>query len=225
MILTPKPPTGRARYYSHAETKVPLSQRTVFTTGQIAKVCRVAARTVSKWIDSGELAGYRIPGSLDRRVNRDDLLDFLKRNGMKLHELEAPPPDVVYMIGQTDTESVTYASFAAAAGMPCRQFKGDWFGLGVEFGKGLPSVLVVDTNGGSDQALEFVRRVRGMEGVSQQDGRSVRKSGTVRQCHVVVLAAEDETNPRRFIVAGANAVVGKPVVAEHLTDAINLRKC
>lgn len=223
MILTPKKPAGRARYYAHAESKVPISQRTVFTTGQIAKVCRVAARTVSKWIDSGELPGYRIPGSLDRRVNREDLIAFLKKNSMKLHELEAPPQDVVYMIGQTDTESVTYASFVAAAGMPCRQFKGDWFGLGVEFGKGLPSVLVVDTNGGSDQTLEFVRRVRDMEGLSQQEGRSIRKSGTVRQCHIIVLAAEDETNPRRFVVGGANVVVCKPVVAENLTDAVNMR--
>lgn len=223
MILTPKKPAGRARYYSHAETKVPLNQRTVFTTGQIAKVCRVAARTVSKWIDSGELAGYRIPGSLDRRVNRDDLLDFLKRNGMKLHELEAPPPDVVYLVDQTETESATYATFAADAGMSCRQFMGDWFGLGVEFGKGLPSVLVVDTNGGADHTLAFVRRVREMEGVAQQGSRSVRKSGTVRQCHVVVLAAEDETNPRRFIVGGANVVVCKPVIAEHLTEAVNMR--
>lgn len=223
MILTPKKPAGRARYYSHAETKVPLSQRTVFTTGQIAKVCRVAARTVSKWIDSGDLPGYRIPGSLDRRVSREDLLQFLERNGMKLYELETTPQDVVYMVGQTEVESTTYASFVAASGVPCRQFKDDWFGLGVEFGKGLPSVLVVDTNGGSDRTLEFVRRVRDMEGLARQEGRVVRKSGTVRQCHVVVLAAEDETNPRRFIVGGANVVVCKPVIAENLTDAVNQR--
>ena len=35
----------------------------VFTTGQVAKICKVAPRTVSKWFDSGRLKGYRIPGS------------------------------------------------------------------------------------------------------------------------------------------------------------------
>ena len=35
----------------------------VFTTGQVAKICKVAPRTVSKWFDSGRLRGYRIPGS------------------------------------------------------------------------------------------------------------------------------------------------------------------
>ena len=34
----------------------------VFTTGQVAKICKVAPRTVSKWFDSGRLKGYRIPG-------------------------------------------------------------------------------------------------------------------------------------------------------------------
>ena len=38
----------------------------VFTTGQVAKICKVAPRTVSKWFDSGRLRGYRIPGSQDR---------------------------------------------------------------------------------------------------------------------------------------------------------------
>ncbi len=30
----------------------------VFTTGQVAKICKVAPRTVSKWFDSGRLRGY-----------------------------------------------------------------------------------------------------------------------------------------------------------------------
>ena len=45
----------------------------VFTTGQVAKICKVAPRTVSKWFDSGRLRGYRIPGSQDRRIPREHL--------------------------------------------------------------------------------------------------------------------------------------------------------
>jgi excisionase family DNA binding protein len=45
----------------------------VFTTGQVAKICKVAPRTVSKWFDSGRLRGYRIPGSQDRRIPREQL--------------------------------------------------------------------------------------------------------------------------------------------------------
>ena len=60
----------------------------VFTTGQVAKICKVAPRTVSKWFDSGRLKGYRIPGSQDRRIPREQLIRFLKEHGMPLGELE-----------------------------------------------------------------------------------------------------------------------------------------
>lgn len=54
----------------------------ILTTGNIAELCGVAPRTVSKWIDSGKLKGYRIPGTLHRRVLREDLSRFLKANDM-----------------------------------------------------------------------------------------------------------------------------------------------
>ena len=60
----------------------------VFTTGQVAKICKVAPRTVSKWFDSGRLKGYRIPGSQDRRIPREYLIRFLEEHGMPLGDLE-----------------------------------------------------------------------------------------------------------------------------------------
>lgn len=62
--------------------------QTIFTVGQVAKICKVAPRTVSKWFDSGRLRGYRIPGSQDRRIPREHLIRFLKEHGMPLSELE-----------------------------------------------------------------------------------------------------------------------------------------
>lgn len=61
---------------------------TAFTTGQIANICKVSARTVSKWFDSGMLRGYRNFGSQDRRIPREHLIEFLKEHGMPLGELE-----------------------------------------------------------------------------------------------------------------------------------------
>lgn len=52
-----------------------------FTTGQIAAMTQAAPRTVSKWIDEGELPGRRLPLSKDRRVDRADLYAFLKKHG------------------------------------------------------------------------------------------------------------------------------------------------
>jgi excisionase family DNA binding protein len=59
----------------------------VFTTGDIAKICNVAQKTVSKWFDNGQLSGYRLPGSNDRRVPFDDLVKFMQVNNMPLRPL------------------------------------------------------------------------------------------------------------------------------------------
>lgn len=64
------------------------SRKTVLTTGQVAKICSVAPRTVSKWFDQGHLKGYRIPGSKDRRIPLEALVQFMKANDIPLNGLE-----------------------------------------------------------------------------------------------------------------------------------------
>jgi excisionase family DNA binding protein len=59
----------------------------VLTTGEVARICNVAPRTVSKWFDSGALHGYRIPGSKDRRIPLNQLIRFMKQHGMPLNGL------------------------------------------------------------------------------------------------------------------------------------------
>lgn len=60
-------------------------KKAAYSTGVIAKICACAPRTVAKWIDSGRLNGYRIPGSQDRRVTHENLVAFIK-----LHKLPLP---------------------------------------------------------------------------------------------------------------------------------------
>lgn len=61
--------------------------KNVLTTGDVAKICNVAPRTVSKWFDSGQLKGYRIPGSKDRRIPLNELVRFMKAHNMPTEAL------------------------------------------------------------------------------------------------------------------------------------------
>jgi hypothetical protein len=54
-------------------------QTQFFTTGQVAKMCRVAMRTVAKWTDGGKLQCHRVPLSQNRRIPRDGLIAFLRK--------------------------------------------------------------------------------------------------------------------------------------------------
>jgi excisionase family DNA binding protein len=62
-------------------------KKKVFTTGEVAKVCDVSIQMVIKWFDGGDLEGYKIPGSRDRRIPREHLVAFMEKNKIPLNFL------------------------------------------------------------------------------------------------------------------------------------------
>ena len=117
-----------------------LSSKTVLTTGEVATICKVAARTVSKWIDSGRLDGYRIPGSRDRRVTRDALQNFIRTNGLPDGGLSRGSSQRVLVVDADTSTATTLAETlsqetgreartartAFEAGVACERFAPDW---------------------------------------------------------------------------------------------------
>jgi excisionase family DNA binding protein len=79
--------------------------KNVLTTGDVAKICHVAPRTVSKWFDNGQLKGYRIPGSKDRRIPVSELLRFMKVHNMPTAELAAGTIRVLIADSNEETAS------------------------------------------------------------------------------------------------------------------------
>jgi hypothetical protein len=61
-----------------------VKKKIAYTTGDVAKLCQCAPRTVSKWFDSGVLYGYRLPESKDRRIPHDSLLKFMREAGIPI---------------------------------------------------------------------------------------------------------------------------------------------
>ena len=72
-----------------------LLDKDVLTTGEVAKICNVAPRTVSKWFDSGQIKGYRIPGSKDRRIPVASLIQFMKDHGIPMDGVHSGKPRVL----------------------------------------------------------------------------------------------------------------------------------
>lgn len=134
----------------------------VLTTGEVAKICNVAPRTVSKWFDSGSLKGYRIPGSRDRRIPAPELVRFMRAHGIPLEGAASgrtrvlvvdPERELVDTLSKILTEQTSYeihtATSAFAAGMECERFK--------------PHVILMDLHIGDADAKAFVDMVRRSE--------------------------------------------------------------
>jgi excisionase family DNA binding protein len=133
--------------------------KTIFTTGQVAKICKVAPRTVSKWFDSGRLRGYRIPGSQDRRIPREHLIRFLKEHGMPLGELEDEAVGKLLLVG---AESTIRGSLRDQ--LNADQFKFEFANSGFEAGIQAesmhPDCVVIDFVMGRTEAVMIAQNLR-----------------------------------------------------------------
>src|SRR5215213_1786798 len=178
----------------------------VFTTGQVAKICKVAPRTVSKWFDSGRLRGYRIPGSQDRRIPREQLIKFLKEHGMPLGELEEEEWHKILVIGaeklfidrlkeilpEDDDFKYEVANSGFEAGIQAESFH--------------PDTIIIDLALGRSESIQITQNLR----------RNAAYEGTM----IVGLASEDEAAPEKLTEYGFSEIFKKPFDVALLAERV-----
>jgi excisionase family DNA binding protein len=133
--------------------------KNVLTTGDVAKICNVAPRTVSKWFDSGQLKGYRIPGSKDRRIPVNELVRFMKQNNMPVPSLPVGKMRVVIADGSGDTGVNLAEMLKAQADYEVKVAK-NTFETGAIIQKFMPHILLVNLLSKSIDAGEICRNIR-----------------------------------------------------------------
>lgn len=133
--------------------------KTIFTTGQVAKICKVAPRTVSKWFDSGRLRGYRIPGSQDRRIPREHLIRFLKEHGMPLGELEDEAVGKILLVGPDQVIRGSLKDVIAGDTFKL-DFASSGFEAGIQAESMHPDCVVIDFVMGRNEAVMIAQNLR-----------------------------------------------------------------
>jgi len=61
-----------------------VKKKKVYTTGEAAEVCSLSQQTIIRCFDNGQLGGFRVPGSRFRRIPRDEMVRFMKKNNIPL---------------------------------------------------------------------------------------------------------------------------------------------
>ena len=64
-----------------------MKRKAVYTTGEAAEICRLSQQTIIRCFDSGQLQGFRVPGSKFRRIPRDALIKFMKEHKIPMDEI------------------------------------------------------------------------------------------------------------------------------------------
>jgi excisionase family DNA binding protein len=180
--------------------------KTVYTTGEAAKICKVSQQTIIRCFDSGQLKGFRVPGSRFRRIPRDVLYKFMKENGIPTDALESgkrkalivdDDPELVELIRdvlEADGRfEVRVANNGFDAGMMTKEYRPDIIVL---------DVMLPDING-----KEVCQRVRSDS--TMDDVKIICISGMVEQDKVADLKE-----------AGADDFMQKPFEIEALVERI-----
>ncbi len=178
--------------------------KTVFTTGEAAKVCKVSQQTIIRCFDNGQLKGFRVPGSRFRRIPREALYKFMKDNGIPTDSLESGKRkvllvdddiEIVEMILKVLEEDgrfeVKVAQNGFDAGMMVKEYRPDLLVL---------DVMLPDING-----REVCHRVRADS--TLEDVRIICMSGMVE---------EDKIQELRL--SGADDFIRKPFDVFELID-------
>lgn len=182
------------------------TEKEVLTTGEVAKICNVAPRTVSKWFDSGQLKGYRIPGSKDRRIPMSSLLRFMRDHGIPMEGVGSGQIRVLVVDGQTDVvdtldrllkEQTSYdvstATDGFRAGLECARFK--------------PHVMLLDLHIEGGEAREIIRQIHGND--DTQMTRIIAMSGKLTDGQAAQLRMQ-----------GFDGFLKKPFQMRQVVDAI-----
>ena len=136
--------------------------KNVLTTGDVAKICNVAPRTVSKWFDNGQLRGYRIPGSKDRRIPRSELIRFMKEHDIPAAGLETGQIRVL-IVNSNPEESSALADTLMAKDSYEVQITRSSFETGVVALKFCPHVILINLFSEEIDADEICRSIRSNE--------------------------------------------------------------
>jgi excisionase family DNA binding protein len=180
------------------------NMKTVYTTGEAAKICKVSQQTIIRCFDSGQLKGFRVPGSKFRRIPRDLLYKFMKENGIPTDALESGKRKA--LIVDDDAELVELIRDALEAdGRFEVRVASNGFDAGMMVREYHPDVVVLDVMLPDINGKEVCQRVRSDPALA--DVRIICISGMVEEDKIAELKE-----------AGANDFLQKPFEVEQLID-------
>jgi excisionase family DNA binding protein len=178
--------------------------KTVFTTGEAAKICKVSQQTIIRCFDNGQLKGFRVPGSRFRRIPREALYKFMKDNGIPTDALESGKRKVLLV--DDDVELVELIlKFLDEDGRFETRVAQNGFDAGMMVKEYHPDLIVLDVMLPDINGKEVCHRVRA--DATLEDVRILCMSGMVEEDKIAELK-----------LAGADDFIHKPFEVETLID-------
>ena len=136
-----------------------MSTKTVFTTGEAAKICKVSQQTIIRCFDNGSLKGFRVPGSRFRRIPRNELYSFMRDNGIPTDALESGKRKLLIVDDDQELVELMVDCFARDGRFEIRTAN-NGFDAGMQVKEFRPDLVVLDIMLPDINGKEVCQRVR-----------------------------------------------------------------
>lgn len=178
---------------------------TVFTASQI---CNVSPKTIINWIESGHISAYKTVGG-HRRIKRDDLEAFMRKQGIPLPETE--PKDERKRILVVDDDPIIVETIVQSLEEDEFDYEvisaSDGFEAGLQVNHFKPHLLILDIMMPDIKGYEVCRRIRETE--------------ETQNTKIIVLSAYlDEEKFEKMKEYGADVCFSKPLPLSQLKGEV-----
>ena len=176
--------------------------KTVFTTGEAAKICKVSQQTIIRCFDSGQLKGFRVPGSRFRRIPRDQLFAFMKDNGIPTDALESGKRKVLVVDDDRDLVELIVDVLEKDGRFETRSVN-NGFDAGMMVKEYRPDLIVLDV---------MLQDINGKDVCVR-----VRNDNTLEEVKIICISGMvEEDKIEELKAAGANDFLAKPFETDKL---------
>jgi excisionase family DNA binding protein len=174
------------------------------TPGEIAHYCDVHQRTVSRWIASGQLKGFKLPGRGNYRVVLEDFICFLQQQKIPVPQALTSTTTVLVV-----DDEVAYRRAilrVLQSGGFNVMMAADGFQAGALLLQHKPAVMTLDL------------QMPGLDGFEVL--KFIRQHPEINQIKILVISGLGQTELDKAIAAGADAILSKPFDNAQLLDVI-----
>ncbi len=180
--------------------------KTVYTTGEAAKICKVSQQTIIRCFDTGQLKGFRVPGSRFRRIPREQLFIFMRENNIPTDALESPLRKVLLVDDDVDIVTLIQDMLERDGRFEVRAVN-NGFDAGMMVKEYHPELIVLDVMLPDINGKEVCQRVRNDK--TMDNVRIICISGMV-----------EENRINDLLASGANDFLRKPFDVDVLQKKI-----
>ncbi len=172
------------------------------TSGEIAKYCGVTLRTVIRWLDTGKLKGYKLPGRGNNRILLEDFLAFLDQHGMPIPDELTPTPSKLVLIVDDELSMAKSIQRVARKANLDSVIANDGFQAGLLLSAKNPVAMTLDLSMPGMNGFDVIKRTR-----EQADFSNTK---------ILVISALGHSELNRAIELGADHAMNKPFDPEQL---------